>query len=235
MKKYFQSSAHILITLLITSFFIGLIVTLQWKAGILKTSLYPLDQIEAQKQLLQIFVEEQQTLEKEVSELRNELEMAKKSLPEPNEKEKTYREEQKRKIGFTEIIDDGVEIFLGDSPVAPEELVRAADLRDVINLLFSSGADAIAVNGRRVLPLHSIHVVGTSFLINDFYAFPPFSITATGQTEVLIGRLQDETFLSDLRRRSREKRLRFSYQSRRDLIIPSYKGSLRNQFISEPL
>lgn len=222
---------------LVTGTVIGIVLGLQWKSGVPKESLYPLDQLELQKKLLQEFVDEEQKLEKDVAALREEIENIQKNLVIGKSQ---YREALKTKIGLAEISGEGIEVFLTDSPHAtrdsldtPQEgLVHAADLRDIVNLLFSAGAKAIAINGRRVLPLYSFQTAGNTFLVNDVYTFPPFIITAIGSPDMLRARLDDETFLPQLHHRKREHRLRFSHQIREKIVIPGYTGSLRTNFLS---
>ncbi len=241
MKKYFLPSPHILVISLVISFVVGFIVTLQWKSGVPSNSLYPLDQLESQKELLQTFAEEQQQLSEQVSALRISLVEIQEKFPPVNEKDKQYREELKARIGLTEVLGPGVEIFLGDSPsvsrdrpeTSIEGFVHASDLRDIVNLLFSSGAEAISINGRRILPLHAINVAGNTFLIDNFNTFPPCTITAAGSPDVILARLQDETFLDGLHRRSREKKLRFTSLKRPTVSIPPFSGSLHSEFLSK--
>lgn len=238
MKKYFLRSPKVILIFLLTSAVIGFILTIQSRSGVPKESLYPLDQLELQRKLLQEFVEEEQGLEQAVSDLRKQIEEAQQNLN--LGQGSAARNELKEKIGLTEVSGEAAEVLLADSPLATrdpfdpqgEGLIHVADLRDVVNLLFSSGATAIAVNGRRVLPLHAFNAVSNTFLVNDFYTFPPFTITAIGRQDVLRSRLDDPSFLSDLHRRVREKRLRFSYQVREKVTISPYTGSLRTNFLS---
>lgn len=67
---------------------------------------------------------------------------------------------------------------------------RDADLRAVTNLLWASGAEAIAVNGQRLGPETSIRTGGSSILVNLLPVTSPYVIEAIGDPVGIINGLQ---------------------------------------------
>lgn len=236
-----MNKAKIISVFIITGLAIGLILVLQFKSGVPKESAYPLDQLEIQKTLLQGYVTDQQELETKLQELRVSLAETTEKFEQGGSRQLKQRLDELRELTSTsEIQGEGLEIFLADSTkvdretVNPEDeaLVHAADLRDLVNLLFAGGSEAVAINDRRILPLSSLNVVGNTFFIHDFYGFPPFTITAIGPRNVLFSRLRDETFLPDIHKRSQNRKIRFTFQEKDDLSIPAFSGVLRAKFLT---
>lgn len=127
----------------------------------------------------------------------------------------------------------GVVVVLRDSPKRnPSEtgqaqiegyIVHDADIRNVVNELFASGAEVISVNGQRIVGNSSIRCVGPVVLINSTQVAPPFVIKAIGKPDVLAkalelpGGVADELFLYDMIEVTKEK----------DIVVPAYSGSTR--------
>ena len=205
------------------------------------TSQFPLDQLEAQKALLQGYVDEQQALEVGLKELREKLQEAQEKREQSGRRAlQNELAELREQSNLVEITGEGVEILLADgikitrdnTDPDSDELIHAADVRDLLNLLFLAGSEGVAINGRRVLPLYSVNVVGNTFFIHDFYAFPPFTVTAVGDMDVLIARLNDESLLPSIQKRSGSKKIRFSVQRRAELTLPAFSGARRTNSLT---
>lgn len=64
-------------------------------------------------------------------------------------------------------------------------LVRDQDLRLVLNSLWSSGAEAIAVNGHRIGPGTFVRTAGSTLLVNATAIQSPYSVEAIGDPDAL--------------------------------------------------
>lgn len=64
-------------------------------------------------------------------------------------------------------------------------LVRDQDIRVVLNALWSSGAEAIAVNGRRIGPGTFVRTAGSTILVNVSAIQSPYTIDAIGDPDAL--------------------------------------------------
>src|SRR4029078_9113011 len=77
------------------------------------------------------------------------------------------------RTGLTAVHGPGVKIEIADSKrvVPPGEnpasfIVLVDDLRDIVTALWASGAEAISINGERLVATSSIYGVGASVLVN---------------------------------------------------------------------
>lgn len=94
-------------------------------------------------------------------------------------------------LGLTDVEGEGVTITLRDNTSSlistAEDLVHDGDLRAVVNELKNAGAEAISINGQRIVPSTSINCVGTVIQVNDEVVGGPFIIKAIGNKENLKG------------------------------------------------
>lgn len=135
--------------------------------------------------------------------------------------------------GLIPLTGTGIVLQLEDSvePVAPgadqgDYLVRARDLRSVVEELWAAGAEAIAVNGERITPTTAIIDVGPSILVNAAYLAGPYQVTALGP-EDLYGRLSASTGFVDLiRTRAQGFGIRVSIAEPEAVDIPAFAGTV---------
>jgi len=90
--------------------------------------------------------------------------------------------------GFAELSGPGiiVRIYDASNGFTNDTIIHETDVRDVVNELFATGAQGIAVGGQRLTVTSAIRCVGPSILINDErIAVNPVVISAVGAPEVL--------------------------------------------------
>ena len=99
-------------------------------------------------------------------------------------------------IGLTKVEGEGIIVTLADG-VAPENsllvanyLVHDYDLIFVVNELFNAGAEAISINGVRIVSTSGITCAGNIIKINDEKVGTPFKIKAIGSKDMLYGSLK---------------------------------------------
>lgn len=113
-----------------------------------------------------------------------------------NEEDKLVQEELKnasKYLGLTEVKGPGIEIKLDDNRNANEEetidisglLVHEGDLLKIVNELFNAGADAISINGKRIISTTSIFCDGNIMRVNGETIGVPITIKAIGYPENL--------------------------------------------------
>lgn len=97
------------------------------------------------------------------------------------------------RVGSVPVHGPGVRIVVDDAPSAPSARyrVQATDLQVLVNALWLSGAEAIAVNGQRLTSLSSIREAGTAITVNFRSLSPPYTITAIGNPNQLPARFAD--------------------------------------------
>ena len=89
--------------------------------------------------------------------------------------------------GTTAVEGRGVEVRLSDSDRQPPNgadtgayRIHDSDLQLVINALFASGAEAVAVNGNRIVATTPIRSAGDTIVVNFRPVTPPYSVVAIG-------------------------------------------------------
>ncbi|MEP6807444.1 MAG: DUF881 domain-containing protein [Chloroflexota bacterium] len=136
--------------------------------------------------------------------------------------------------GLTALRGPGVVIEIADSKrVVPDGenpanyIVLVDDLRDIVTALWASGAEAISINGERLVATSSIYAVGASVLVNTAFLSPPFRIEAIG-SEGLIDRFQaNDAFQGRVAQRIQAFGLEFATQAAPSLDLPAFVGNTR--------
>ena len=94
--------------------------------------------------------------------------------------------------GFAEMIGPGLTVAVYDAVNGEGEgaLVHDADIRDIVNELYSAGAKGISVGGERLITTSSIRCTGPLVMINyRQIATNPVVIQAVGEPELLVSGL----------------------------------------------
>lgn len=99
------------------------------------------------------------------------------------------------RAGVTPVKGPGIFIVLDDtgiksSPLDPDTLLRIvhdSDLLTLVNELHSAGAEAIDINGQRVVGSTAIRCAGPVIQVNGTQVAAPFQITAIGNMDTLYG------------------------------------------------
>lgn len=138
-------------------------------------------------------------LSEQLDEIEKQLEIERESATINNSNLAIIEEKIKDKnlmLGLTEVTGTGVEIVLNDGNSSilnnifgntSDLLVHDTDLMHVINELFNSGAEAVAINGERIVATTAIECDGNVIKINGNKMGAPFEITAIGYPEQLAG------------------------------------------------
>lgn len=141
--------------------------------------------------------------------------------------------QQRALAGLTRLTGPGLTVLLDDSAMtapagaaASDYIIHDTDVRDVVNALWAAGAEAIAINGERLVATSSIVCVGTVIIINDTRLSPPFQITAIGPSPRLVEAIDTAPQLVPLRRRAREVGVQVKMAAAERLEVPAYRGSL---------
>jgi uncharacterized protein YlxW (UPF0749 family) len=136
--------------------------------------------------------------------------------------------------GLTKVTGPGAILEIADSQrvVPPGEnpagfIVLVDDLRDIVAALWASGAEAIAINGERLVASSSIYGVGASVLVNTAFLSPPFRIEAIGADGLLDRTLDSPEFKGRVGHRIEFFGLEFATQSSPQLELPAFIGNTR--------
>ena len=87
----------------------------------------------------------------------------------------------------------GIVVVVGDSPSATSNqgLVLDSDLSRLVNGLWQAGAEAIAINGRRLSPLTPIRAAGAAITVDFVSLSPPYRVEVIGNPDTLQARFNE--------------------------------------------
>jgi len=136
---------------------------------------------------------------------------------------------QEMLFGSSNVSGQGVVISLsdGEMQIKDEEsksLAHAADLRDIVNLLWYAGAEAISINDERLIYNTSIDCIVSTIMINNNNYAPPFSVKAIGNAKDLYNVINSSRKLVDIKKRADKKQITFGIQVQNDIKINQYTG-----------
>lgn len=149
----------------------------------------------------QILAEKQanESLEEQLLELQQKVAVIEESLAKRESEAKEILKEldaARMLAGVLAVEGPGVEVTLRDNPNAgssgdiSNNIVHEQDVTLVVNELRAAGAEAIAVNGQRVVSNTAIRCVGPTIIVNGVKSAAPFVVTAIGNPNVLEGALK---------------------------------------------
>ena len=222
------------VTIVIVTFLLAAAVTAQ-----LKASLVPASNRVARDQQL---VSSARTLEADNVDLRTQLRSIQDQVKRDNERlaqtsqsamqAQLAARDQKERAGMTKVSGPGISVDLanGNDPHVPGDnrrdwLVKYLDIQDVVNLLWSANAEALSVNGQRVVTTSSFYVAGTDVLLNGVHLASPYHIEAIGDGSHFNDVLSGANNLAELKSRSDLYQLKLKWQTERNLTLPAYDGA----------
>jgi len=107
-------------------------------------------------------------------------------------------------------------------------LVNFQDVQDVVNLLFAQGAEAVAVNGRRITPLSSFSGSEGQIVIDQGPPVTsPVKLDAIGDRNRMVAALDDPSALPGVRARQVQFQLHLTFEGLPDVSLPAYDSSLQ--------
>lgn len=139
-------------------------------------------------------------------------------------------------IGLTEVTGPGVVFTVADSEIDPNTVVDSSyllvhdkDILKIVNELKNAGAEAISINGQRVILTTSIICGGNIINVNGERIGSPFEIKAIGSPEALANLSRPGGWLSILKDRG----VKVSEPKKsNNITIPKYSGVLNFKYLS---
>jgi len=218
---------------LVATVVLGILVSVQWSTGAARSTLSA-DHVARTIRRLEL---EQEDLKHTMARLRGWMDARQRQSMTSSETLQDLRAELRRQKMWAGLIDvrgPGVQVILDDSPrttgASQDLLIHDFDLRDVIGVLWLAGAEAISVNGERVVSTTSVACVGSTVLVNDTRLSPPYRVSAIGDPVQLQDYLRNPGYLTELKARSARMGLYVEFVAAESLTIPAYRGSLSMRY-----
>lgn len=128
--------------------------------------------------------------------------------------------------GLTAVSGSGIEVSLDDgNPISGSlssfMVVHDTTLLSLVDSLRGAGAQAIAINGERIVAMTDIECVGTSVNVNGRKLFAPFTVKAIGNPATLHSAFLNSTAYQSLSVSALKMDIRISDH----IVIPKYSGT----------
>ncbi|MBF4163963.1 DUF881 domain-containing protein [Nocardioides sp. CBS4Y-1] len=130
----------------------------------------------------------------------------------------------------------GVTVTLSDSPLTDDDteqpskylVVHQQDVQAVVNAMWRGGAQAVTVQGQRIVSTTGIQCQGNSITLQGVPYPQPFVISAVGDPTTLEGSLLDDDYVAFYRSQSQQEDVQIGWdmQADADLTAPAYAGLL---------
>ena len=138
-------------------------------------------------------------------------------------------------LGLTELTGEGIVITVEDSATATindenlsNELVHNTDIIELVNELKNTGAEAIAVNGQRIISTSYINCVGSVITVNGEKVNTPFVISAIGNRASLSGITRPGSYIELMQ----EDGISVKIEKLSSVVIPKYKKILTSKYMT---
>lgn len=187
--------------------------------------------------------ERNQSLEKEIRDLRGKVRRYEQALGEGGSSSGVLSaelESAKFHAGLIEAEGEGIIVTLRDSKKRPpadaglelgeDYLIHDYDIRDFVNELLASGAEAMAVNDQRIIANTPIRCAGTRILINNAPMSPPFEVRAIGPADEMENGLRMRGGVVDSFRILEDLSDMIKIEKSKNLLVPAFSGSTRFQY-----
>jgi uncharacterized protein YlxW (UPF0749 family) len=147
-------------------------------------------------------------------------------------------QDMKLSAGLTDVTGPGVQIVLDDAPrqsampgdpIRLGNLIHDADIANVVNELKACGAEAIAVNGQRIVGATAIRCVGPVVHVNFVPSAPPYVIQAIGDPDTLVSGMNLQDSVLDELRRVSPSMVRVEKKTK--LLLPGFAGGTLMRYV----
>ncbi|MGZ4436692.1 MAG: DUF881 domain-containing protein [Oryzihumus sp.] len=139
--------------------------------------------------------------------------------------------------GLTPVHGPGVTITLNDAPAEVQNsvdtsqvdisnlLVHQQDIQAVANALWAGGAEAMTIQGQRVVSTTGIKCVGNSVVLHDVPYAPPYYISAIGPVDKMLSSVNNTPYIDLYFEAVQRYDLGWDLKVANDLQMPGFTGS----------
>ena len=192
--------------------------------------------LETLQELYNKELDKSESLEKQVGQLQEELKLYRGQASDGNAQGQALRAElEKMEItaGLVEVTGPGVSVILSDSTAInttgdeASYLIHDSDLLSVVNELRSAGAEAISLNGERLLATSEIRCTGAVVTVNGRQYAAPYVIFAIGDSTTLYNALTMRNGVVDI---LSQWKIQVQVTTSDQLTIPKYQGAVEYRY-----
>ncbi len=199
---------------------------------ILSTEFRQEDELETLPQISELTTQilkleqEQENLQKKISALQQEFD--------PTAEELATIEDLKMYAGLTALEGSGVIVRMDDSKTNSNVgdnpnlyVIHDEDILRIVNELRAAGAEAISINGQRLIATSEIRCAGPTLSVNNVRSAPPYEIIAIGDIKNLESSIKMRGGVEDA---LKVWGIQIEVLTLDNVYIPSYSGDFRHVF-----
>lgn len=139
--------------------------------------------------------------------------------------------------GLAAVKGPAVRVSLTDAPVdftpvgvdGDLLVVHEQDIQQVVNALWAAGAEAMTIQGQRVVATTAVKCVGNTVVLHGVPYAPPYVITAIGDQAGLEAGLANDQGVQIYRQYAQAYQLGYQQQRLDQVELPAYTGPLPRQ------
>lgn len=216
------------LSLLLVAVFLGAFLTQQFRVTSYIEQGIPSDR--AQQLLVELKQVEKDTqrLQSEYADLQDKLQRARQGQQQARQALEDELAKTRQAAGLVPLSGEGLEITLDNpsSAAAPGSLfiVRDEDLLRLVNELRAAGAQAIAINGQRIIATSEIRLAGSFINVNLSRISPPYHILVVGNRQKLRSALEIPGGLADY---LRDLGIELKILEHEAITVPGYSGDVQ--------
>lgn len=143
--------------------------------------------------------------------------------------------------GLTAVRGPAVSVTLTDAPsdVSPQGVdedllvVHQQDIQAVVNAMWRGGAEAMTIQGVRVVSTTGVKCVGNTVVLHGVPYAPPYTIVAIGDHQQLEAALDSSEEITIYKQYVKAYRLGYRQQVLEDVTMPGFEGATDNEY-AEP-
>jgi uncharacterized protein YlxW (UPF0749 family) len=126
--------------------------------------------------------------------------------------------------GIVAVYDDSTVRSIPENEDPANYILHEYDLRDMLNSLWIAGAEAVSINGERIVGNSSLYCVGTTILVNTTRLSPPYEIHAIGDPEALSAALRTSPQMEKFNLRAQIYDLPVKIGTGTNVQVPAFGG-----------
>lgn len=163
-------------------------------------------------------------------------ELIKEYIEQQNDDQLTQEWEQiKLNTGLVDVVGPGISIKLDDATARQPDtplnwlIIHDQDIKVILNDLKKAGAQAIAINGERIVPMSEQVCAGPTILINDNRHSVPYLIEVIGDPDVLYESISVSSRIAEMT----EFNIRVEIKKEKEIKLSKFSGADKlNKYIS---
>ena len=148
-------------------------------------------------------------------------------------------EDLRQPAGLQPVEGPGLSVTLED---APEEIAESADvgvndlvvhqqdIQAVVNAMWAGGAEAMTIQGQRVISTTGIKCVGNTVVLHNIPYSPPYVITAVGDPSGMLESIDTNRYIEIYKQYVEAYELGYDVEALAQVQLPAYEGTLDLRF-----